>query len=206
MTPGCIERVTWQLIRWIWEYPRTQRPVVLSRLAALRPEQRAVVLRSDAEIDDFLRSIPPPPAASARVRILDPAAGPPREIIATRYLIRPYVRSVLNRGGSVEQFLGGFEDGGEPAIRWIGLTQEKDAVVLSLYEVYDQGGEDWLDVYEFQPVGDPEEFGLAAEHRLSTVDEAIALAVERYGASPDRFVNGFMVQDEYADYLAGRRR
>jgi hypothetical protein len=27
-------------------------------LGALRPDQRAVVLRSDAEIDDFLRSIP----------------------------------------------------------------------------------------------------------------------------------------------------
>jgi adenylate kinase family enzyme len=206
MTPGCSERITWELIRWIWEYPRTQRPRVLARLAELRPDQRAVVLRSDAEIDEFLRFIPPPPAAGPRVRILDPAAGPPREIIATPYLILPYVRSALNRGDPVEQFLGGFEDGGEPAIRWIELRQEEDAVVLSLYEVYDEGGEDWLDVYEFQPVGDPDEFGLAAEHRLSTLDEAIALAVERYGASPDRFVNGSMVQDEYRDYLKRRGR
>jgi hypothetical protein len=58
MTPGCNERLTWEFIRWIWEYPRTQRPRVLARLAALRPDQRAVVLRSTGEIDDFLRSIP----------------------------------------------------------------------------------------------------------------------------------------------------
>ena len=58
MTPGCSERLTWQFIRWIWEYPRKQGPRVLARLAALRPDQRAVVLRSTAEIDDFLRSIP----------------------------------------------------------------------------------------------------------------------------------------------------
>ena len=58
MTPGCEERVTWELIRWIWGYPRKQRPRVIARLAALRPGQRAVVLRSTAEADDFLRSIP----------------------------------------------------------------------------------------------------------------------------------------------------
>ncbi|HEX6369490.1 MAG TPA: hypothetical protein VF006_11200 [Longimicrobium sp.] len=59
MTPGCRERLTREFIRWIWEYPRTQRPRVLAWLAALRPDQRAVVLRSTAQIDDFLRSIPP---------------------------------------------------------------------------------------------------------------------------------------------------
>lgn len=58
MTPGCTERLTWELIRWIWEYPRTQRPRVVARLQALRPDQRAVTLRSTAEIDDFLRSLP----------------------------------------------------------------------------------------------------------------------------------------------------
>jgi adenylate kinase family enzyme len=57
MTPGCEERVTWELVRWIWGYPRTQRPRVLARLAALRPDQRAVVLRSSAEADAFLHSI-----------------------------------------------------------------------------------------------------------------------------------------------------
>jgi adenylate kinase family enzyme len=56
MTPGCSERLTWEFIRWIWEYPRTQRPRVLERLGALRPDQRAVIVRSAAEIDEFLES------------------------------------------------------------------------------------------------------------------------------------------------------
>ena len=60
MTAGCDERLTWQLIRWIWKYPRTQRPRVLARLGELRPGQRAVVLRSSAQIDNFLRSLPAP--------------------------------------------------------------------------------------------------------------------------------------------------
>lgn len=60
MTPGCDERLTREFIRWIWEYPRKRRPGVLARLAALRPDQRAVVLRSTAQVDAFLRSIPGP--------------------------------------------------------------------------------------------------------------------------------------------------
>jgi adenylate kinase family enzyme len=60
MTPGCSERLTWEFIRWIWQYPRNQRPRVLARLAALRPDQRAVVLRSAAEADQFLHSLPLP--------------------------------------------------------------------------------------------------------------------------------------------------
>ena len=58
MTPGCSERLTWQFIRWIWEYPRARRPGVLAKLAALRPDQRAVVLRSSAEVEAFLRDLP----------------------------------------------------------------------------------------------------------------------------------------------------
>jgi adenylate kinase family enzyme len=57
LTPGCRERLTWEFIRWIWEYPRKRRPGVLARLAALRPDQRAVVLRSSSDADNFLRSI-----------------------------------------------------------------------------------------------------------------------------------------------------
>lgn len=61
MREGCNERVTRALVQWIWEYPRTQRPGVLARLSALRPGQRAVVLRSTAEIEAFLHALPSPP-------------------------------------------------------------------------------------------------------------------------------------------------
>lgn len=64
MTAGCEERLTWQFIRWIWEYPAKRRPGVLAKLAALRPGQRAVVLRSTAEIEAFLRTLPCSPFIS----------------------------------------------------------------------------------------------------------------------------------------------
>ena len=54
MAPGCPERLTWEFVRWIWEYPRTRRPQILARLTQLAPHQRAVVLRSTREIERFL--------------------------------------------------------------------------------------------------------------------------------------------------------
>ena len=56
MTEGCPERLSWQFIGWIWSYRKERRPKILQRLDALRPDQRAVILRNDAEIGAFLRS------------------------------------------------------------------------------------------------------------------------------------------------------
>jgi adenylate kinase family enzyme len=66
MREGCDEHLTWQLVRWIWDYPRKHRPGVLAKLSALRPGQRAVVLRSTAEVETFLRTLPHPPPPSSR--------------------------------------------------------------------------------------------------------------------------------------------
>jgi adenylate kinase family enzyme len=58
MREGCDERITGELVRWIWEYPARRQPGVLARLSALRSDQRAVVLRSAREIEAFLRTLP----------------------------------------------------------------------------------------------------------------------------------------------------
>lgn len=126
----------------------------------------------------------------------------------TRYLVLPFVRTALNLGKPVEQFLGGFSANGHPAVRWIELRPESDEIVLSLYEVYDEGSEDWLDLYEFERATDDdlEQDEPAAEHRFSTLDDALAAAAERYGAHPERFVNAGVIQDEYHDHLARAKR
>jgi adenylate kinase family enzyme len=55
MAPGCDERLSLEFLRWIWQYRATRRPAMLDRLAALRPGQRAVVLRSADQVESFLR-------------------------------------------------------------------------------------------------------------------------------------------------------
>jgi adenylate kinase family enzyme len=56
MTPGCPERLTWEFLQWIWNYPSVQRPKLLARLEALRGEKTVVVLRSRREVGAFLAS------------------------------------------------------------------------------------------------------------------------------------------------------
>lgn len=71
MTAGCDERLTWELVRWIWDYPKKRRPGVLAKLSALRPDQRAIVLRSRTEIEAFLDALPGAAAPSDPTTIDD---------------------------------------------------------------------------------------------------------------------------------------
>lgn len=59
MAPGCEERLSLHFLWWIWSYPWRRRPALLRRLQQLRPGQRAVILRSDAEIERFLAEVAP---------------------------------------------------------------------------------------------------------------------------------------------------
>jgi hypothetical protein len=124
----------------------------------------------------------------------------------TRYLAPPFIRSCIGGGRPVEQFLGGCIHDGERAIRWVEIRPDPDGVTLLLYEVYDEGDEEWLDVYAFTGTDDDpdERDSPAAEHHLSTLEEALSLAQELYGADPERFVNAGVIQDEYGDYLQRR--
>jgi adenylate kinase family enzyme len=56
MAPGCHERLDAAFLWWIFNYPERSKPKVLRRLAALRAEQRVVVLRSRRDMEAFLRS------------------------------------------------------------------------------------------------------------------------------------------------------
>lgn len=53
MAPGCPERFSLEFLRWVWDYPRSRRPDVLRKLAALDRGQRVVVLRSAAAVERF---------------------------------------------------------------------------------------------------------------------------------------------------------
>ena len=58
MNPGCPERLSWEFLSWIWNYPVQKRPKILARLARLHPGQKSVVLTSQSEMDRFFQSLP----------------------------------------------------------------------------------------------------------------------------------------------------
>jgi adenylate kinase family enzyme len=55
MAPGCPERLSWEFLTWIWEYPRRRRPGILRKLDALAGTKRVVILRSPRAVAAFLR-------------------------------------------------------------------------------------------------------------------------------------------------------
>ena len=58
MARGCPEHLSWAFARWIWTYPATRLPAILRRLAELRSDQRGIVLRSAADVEAFVASLP----------------------------------------------------------------------------------------------------------------------------------------------------
>lgn len=54
LPPGCPEQLNMEFVRWIWSYPGRKRPTILRALADLRDDQRAVILRTGADVRRFL--------------------------------------------------------------------------------------------------------------------------------------------------------
>ncbi|HEX8271733.1 MAG TPA: hypothetical protein VF615_03710 [Longimicrobiaceae bacterium] len=106
----------------------------------------------------------------------------------------------------MEQFLGGFLHEQGPAVRWLALRRKGRGVAVLLHEALDDGHLG-CDIYEFTALNDDPDklYDPTAKHRCDTLEQALDLAAKLYGASPDRFVNEGLIQDEYQDFVAGRR-
>lgn len=54
MAAGCVEKMDWEFVQWIWNYPKQTRPAMMERLARFESERNVVILRSSAEVEGFL--------------------------------------------------------------------------------------------------------------------------------------------------------
>jgi len=117
-----------------------------------------------------------------------------------RHLLEIDVFSNLRNGRSIEQLLSKSIYGDFQTIKFIRIDKENSgAISVSLFEVYDDGNEDFLDIYEFQPFEPDEPDGLIT--MFQTPDEAVFYACSTLGANINKFVNAGMIQDEYKDSL-----
>ncbi len=66
-----------------------------------------------------------------------------------RHLTRDQIVSAINRDKSVEQLL---QRPAPDILAWIELRPVSGSVELWRYEVYDDGSEEFLDLYSFSPV------------------------------------------------------
>lgn len=51
------EKIDWDFIKWIWDYPRPRKPVILRFLDKMKATKNIFILRNQREIEDFLDSI-----------------------------------------------------------------------------------------------------------------------------------------------------
>lgn len=121
-----------------------------------------------------------------------------------RHLTLNFALGALRRGREIEQFLGGFDHGGEHVIRWAALSPGKNGITLYLSEVVDVGTDAFLDVSEFPPLDPDEETWGKIIGTVASPDEALVFAERELGAAPDRWVNRGLVGSEYGDYRASR--
>jgi hypothetical protein len=113
------------------------------------------------------------------------------------YLYPVELQARVHAGKEVEQWLGHAEEGEYTVIKWLYLAQEEqDRYSVNYLESFDEGDEEWQIISEFSLL-DPD----AKESIVfDSVKETVAYAVQIYGASPDRFIPGVMLAEEYARY------
>jgi len=56
LPPGCPDRITWQLVKWVWGYPKQRLPKALKLIEERRGKVPGVRLRNTQEIEAFLQT------------------------------------------------------------------------------------------------------------------------------------------------------
>jgi hypothetical protein len=125
-----------------------------------------------------------------------------------RYLTRRFAIGALRRGNGVEQFLGGTEIDGEPAIQWVAISPMDGQHRISLHTVQDPDDDQVRDLPNLISL-DPVDEAYVGEGRVLGASEdeaeAISLAEQLTHARPDRWVNYGVAGEEYMDYVRSRR-
>lgn len=57
MGEGCEERISIGFLKWVWEYPQSQKPMILKKLASYSNKKEIIVLHSPSEVEQFLNKV-----------------------------------------------------------------------------------------------------------------------------------------------------
>ncbi|WP_395005389.1 hypothetical protein [Undibacterium sp.] len=124
-----------------------------------------------------------------------------------RYLTLSEANATLNRGKSIECFIGACEKDGTPGVRWISISDRNKGICVAVFESADIGNESFLDVYAFGPLDSELEFGdPAKEVCFDEFTEAMSEIEAMFPSSSLKLVNEGMIQDEYLEFLKVDRK
>ena len=57
MAEGCKEKLDKEFLKWVWNYPKVERPQVLSLIKSHEKNKRVIILKNSLEVEEFLRNI-----------------------------------------------------------------------------------------------------------------------------------------------------
>ncbi|WP_104382934.1 hypothetical protein [Sphingobacterium sp. HMA12] len=118
-----------------------------------------------------------------------------------RYLNEDEIQSRLRLGKSVEQWLGDVQEEDYTILKWLSINMEKDeSFSVAYFESFNEGNEDFLDIYSFSLVDPDEPFGVI--HVFNSIADALSFAEVTYKASPNKYISAGVIQEEYRDYIS----
>jgi len=123
-----------------------------------------------------------------------------------RYLSNTEAKTNLNRGKSVECFIGGCGNDNQRGIEWFSISKVKEGYLASIYQTADLGSDEYFDVYSFGPLNENLDYEDADELlRASSFEQVLVLLGQRFKRADFKLVNQFVIQDEYLDYIRNGR-
>jgi adenylate kinase family enzyme len=58
LAPDCPERLNWELLRWVWNFPRETRPKILEKIRLYGTGKNIIVLKNPTEVEQFVQKLP----------------------------------------------------------------------------------------------------------------------------------------------------
>jgi hypothetical protein len=114
-------------------------------------------------------------------------------------------RLELRSGRSIEQWLQHTDERTYRTISWLRIDPaDGGAVTVTLFEVFDDGSPDFLDIYEFEAVDPEAPYGTSSS--FADVDAAFNYVRDVARAATDRFVRAGDIQLLYSRFLVAHPR
>ena len=57
MGQGCLEKLDWEFLKWIWDFPANSRPKIMSEIEDYKHGRKVIVLRRPNDVKQFLKQM-----------------------------------------------------------------------------------------------------------------------------------------------------